>query len=1152
MEIKMRINTKLTSPQVLGIFDVTDESKIRIVVEGAGSGNVFEIRARIQNQTNFVVLKTITGNANETVNVFTYEEVQVECVTFQATGSEVKIVASSFSDAGGSAIDSIGVPSGDDLTDIETLTFTSSDNSINISGDNATKTIDFTFNDSYTPSDSTDWTPDPTTIVEALDQLADRTHSLEDNKIDILEKGAANGVAPLNSLTKIDSIYLPSYVDDVVEYSSISAFPPTGETSKIYVALDTNKTYRWSGSTYVEVSPSEVNSVNGKVGIVVLNKSDIGLSNVDNTSDLDKPISNAAQVEFTAVDGRLDTLEEINSVNKFHVFEDNLQVYADGRPGVKDPSTNIYSNDLIRDGWYFKNAIAGQKINWYFFDGTTQGTITLANFSAYAVMTFDATTAYPILAFYTFPTGSGDAIPGFARSRVVYANPLSPAAVAGVKYLVYFGDEPAAHPELPRIQLTKSTISTIGPQVPSEIVLTASFGTDSGEPANEVQFLVETLGVNSPSIKQEIDLRIKSAIQSDLSSHITNVSNPHSVTKSQVGLGNVDNTSDLNKPISTATQTALNLKYDASNPAGYITSAQAPVQSVNGQTNTVVLNADDIPFTPYGTITSTEVQSAIEELDDKTSVTSDIAIDTKEPTGFINRTDSTISFVDGTRVFTIAPVSTSFSFYIKGEKFTKTTAQSITIPNLTGTHYIYFNTSGALETTQVPSADIFQVDAIIAFVYWNNETNLSTLFGEERHGITMDGATHSYLHTILGARYLSGLALQNFTIGSGNNNADAQFTSDEGSIRDEDILHTIPAQTQIPILYRQGQYWRRKVADAYPLIYSGSAGYTGANGRPAYNQYTGGAWQLTQMSNTNFILVHFFGTNDVNNKVIGVAGTQQYNNITAARTGANSEISNLQDLPFTEFVPIGSVIFQSNNYSNAVKARVVQTDLGENYVDFRGTQVYTPAGQASDHGLLSGLVDDDHIQYHTDARGDIRYYTQSQVDTIESNLQTDIDTRALDADVIKKNGSVAFTGNQSLGGFKITNLANPVGLLDAVNLQTLNASVGSSGDIIEKSFSISQSQTSTAITDFIFPSASIKSFNALVSVSIDATTDLNEQFELNGIQLSSGWVISILSRGDNTNITFDVDSTGQVRYDSSTYSGFVSGTLKFRAFTTSI
>ena len=216
------------------------------------------------------------------------------------------------------------------------------------------------------------------------------------------------------------------------EYPSLADFPATGYSGVIYLAADTKKIYIWTGASYEEISQSDVTSVNTQTGDVVLTKSDIGLDQVDNTSDADKPISNAVQTELTAIDGRLDNLEEINSVKKIHAFEDNIQVYADGRPGVKDPSTNIYSNGLVRDGWYFKNSLAGQKINWYFFDGTTQGTITLANFSAYAVMTFDAITAYPILAFYTFPTGVGDVIPGFAHSRVVYANPLVPVAVAGV------------------------------------------------------------------------------------------------------------------------------------------------------------------------------------------------------------------------------------------------------------------------------------------------------------------------------------------------------------------------------------------------------------------------------------------------------------------------------------------------------------------------------------------------------------------------------------------------------------------------------------------------------------------------------------------------------------------------------------------------
>lgn len=54
----------------------------------------------------------------------------------------------------------------------------------------------------------------------------------------------------------VPSQYLPSYVDDVVEYASLSAFPASGEGGKIYVALDTNLTYRWGGTSYVEISPS--------------------------------------------------------------------------------------------------------------------------------------------------------------------------------------------------------------------------------------------------------------------------------------------------------------------------------------------------------------------------------------------------------------------------------------------------------------------------------------------------------------------------------------------------------------------------------------------------------------------------------------------------------------------------------------------------------------------------------------------------------------------------------------------------------------------------------------------------------------------------------------------------------------------------------
>lgn len=70
------------------------------------------------------------------------------------------------------------------------------------------------------------------------------------------DKGANGGVASLNDEGKVPAAQLPSYVDDVREYASKEKFPSKGEAGVIYIALDTNKTYRWGATTYVEISPS--------------------------------------------------------------------------------------------------------------------------------------------------------------------------------------------------------------------------------------------------------------------------------------------------------------------------------------------------------------------------------------------------------------------------------------------------------------------------------------------------------------------------------------------------------------------------------------------------------------------------------------------------------------------------------------------------------------------------------------------------------------------------------------------------------------------------------------------------------------------------------------------------------------------------------
>lgn len=72
----------------------------------------------------------------------------------------------------------------------------------------------------------------------------------------ISTKGQPSGLAELDSTGKVPAAQLPSYVDDVLEFSTKDQFPQTGETGKIYVAKDTNLTYRWTGTQYLEISQS--------------------------------------------------------------------------------------------------------------------------------------------------------------------------------------------------------------------------------------------------------------------------------------------------------------------------------------------------------------------------------------------------------------------------------------------------------------------------------------------------------------------------------------------------------------------------------------------------------------------------------------------------------------------------------------------------------------------------------------------------------------------------------------------------------------------------------------------------------------------------------------------------------------------------------
>jgi hypothetical protein len=83
-----------------------------------------------------------------------------------------------------------------------------------------------------------------TASVEAVNNAAEK----------IANKAVAGGYASLDGVGKVPSSQLPSYVDDVLEFEDFASFPVEGETGIIYVDLDTNQSYRWSGSIYVLIT----------------------------------------------------------------------------------------------------------------------------------------------------------------------------------------------------------------------------------------------------------------------------------------------------------------------------------------------------------------------------------------------------------------------------------------------------------------------------------------------------------------------------------------------------------------------------------------------------------------------------------------------------------------------------------------------------------------------------------------------------------------------------------------------------------------------------------------------------------------------------------------------------------------------------------
>ena len=254
-------------------------------------------------------------------------------------------------------------------------------------------------------------------------------------------------------------------------------------------------------------------------------KAQVGLGNVNNTADIDKPISTATQQALTALSGNIGTVSA-NLINNYRTAA--AQDIIDGQitNQIGTVSGNLTTEATARSQ---ADAALGARIT------TIEGKIPTAASSSnqLADKAFVNSSISNMAASYITASASGNAFGDYARlSQGPWYFQGEETTPTEHDYAVVLDDETHNHE-------------------------TSRYTFDGSQ--WDYQYKVN----DTPFTQAQIDAinsTITAGLVTQYSSHVADTNNPHSVTKAQVGLGNCDNTSDLDKPISTATQEALNSK----------------------------------------------------------------------------------------------------------------------------------------------------------------------------------------------------------------------------------------------------------------------------------------------------------------------------------------------------------------------------------------------------------------------------------------------------------------------------------------------------------------------------------------------------------------------------------------------------------------
>jgi hypothetical protein len=298
-----------------------------------------------------------------------------------------------------------------------------------------------------------------------------------------------------------------------------------------------------------------VASVNGQTGAVIVDKASIGLANLDNTSDVSKPVSTATQ---TALSGKANLTHQ-------HVVSDvtGLQTSLDS----KATTTHQHAVGDVTGLQAALDAKAAATHQHVIADVTSLQAALDARALASSLATVATTGSYSDLTNQPVipqgPSTTDDLTEGvtnqyFTNARASSAAPVqSVAGKTGAVTLV------KADVGLSNVDNTSDANKPI-----STAVQTAIDGRASAVHTHTASSISDSTATGRSVLTAVDAAAARTAIGAGTSNLVigttgtTAKAGDYVPTKADVGLANVDNTSDANKPISTATQTALNLKAD--------------------------------------------------------------------------------------------------------------------------------------------------------------------------------------------------------------------------------------------------------------------------------------------------------------------------------------------------------------------------------------------------------------------------------------------------------------------------------------------------------------------------------------------------------------------------------------------------------------